>query len=337
MKRIIALLLILTMILSFAACAGKAGNSTEKENKQETISISIFAGGIPKNSPTGTGIEAMIAEIDKNSSGSIKATAYYDTELGDASSMVQGMVQGTIDIGVSGDAYYSGLVPMIQVFELPFMFETIDQARAAVDGPAKDVIFKELEAQGIIGLAFWENGMRQLTNSVKPIQNLDDLQGIKIRTTPATMQIEAWKALGTLPTSIDIGELYTALQVGTVDAQENPFAEIEYKKFYEVQPYLTVTNHVYTPFLMGLSKKTADKMTPEQLQIVKDAALVGQQVQRDAAAAAQETAKQNMLDYGIEIVEDADLTAFRERAMTVYSIFTDTCGQEIVDIVKGTK
>lgn len=333
MKRIVSLLLVLIMILSFAACGGSKG---EEAKKQEVIDISIFAGGIPKNSPTGTGIEAMIAEIDKNSGGSIKATAYYDTELGDASAMVQGMVQGTIDIGVSGDSYYSGLVPKIQVFELPFMFENIEQARKAVDGPAKDIIFEELEEQGIIGLAFWENGMRNLTNNVKPVHSIDDIQGLKIRTTPATMQIEAWKALGALPTSIDIGELYTALQVGTVSAQENPYAEIEYKKFYEVQPYLTVTNHVYTPFLMALSKKTADKMTDEQLQVIKDAAVVGQKVQRDAALAAQDAAKQNMLDYGMEIIEDADLTEFRERAMSVYPIFTDTCGQEIVDIVKDS-
>ena len=330
MKKIVCVLLCVVVFFSFAACSTggeKTGN--------DVVEISIFAGGIPKLSPTGEGIDAMIAEITEKSGGTIVATAYYDTELGDANSMVQGMVQGTIDIGVSGDSYYSGLVPKIQVFELPFMFETVEEARAAVDGPAKDIIFEELEEQGIIGLAFWENGMRQLTNNVRPIHSLDDLKGIKIRTLPATIQIEAWKALGALPTSIDIAELYTALQVGTVSAQENPFAEIEYKKFYEVQPYLTVTNHVYTPFLMGLSKVTAEKLTPEQLQIIKDAAIVGQQVQRDAAEAAHESAKQNMLDYGIEIIEDPDLTEFREVAMSVYPLFTDTCGQEIVDIVKG--
>ncbi len=330
----------LMAISTLAACA--KGNSTSpgapsSGTKGSTLDISIFAGGIPKLSPTGIGIDAMIAEIDEKSGGSIHATAYYDTELGDAKSMVQGMLEGTIDIGVSGDSYYAGIVPKIQVFELPFLFETVEQARAAVDGPAQEVIFKELEEQGIIGLAFWENGMRQLTNNVKPIHSLADLQGIKLRTLPAAIQVEAWKTLGALPTSIDIAELYTALQVGTVSGQENPFAEIEYKKFYEVQPYLTVTNHVYTPFLMGLSKRTADKMTPEQLEIVKNAALTGQKVQRAAAEEAQITAKENMLEYGMEMVEDADLAEFREVAMSVYPMFTETNGQEILDIVKGTK
>lgn len=356
MKKLLAVILVFGMLFT-VGCAG--GGSTppassaapssaapdsaapseaspsEAAPSGPAIKLSAFAGSLPKNTPTGTGMEFFVKEINEKSGGSLEATAYYDTELGDATSMVQGLQQGTVDIGVSGNSYYSGLVPQIQVYELPFLFSSVEEARAAVDGPTKDILFEMLEEKGIIGLCFWENGMRQLSNNVRPVKTPDDLKGIKMRTLPATVQVEAWKALGALPTSIDAAELYTALQVGTVSAQENPLAEIEFRKFYEVQKYVSLTNHVYTPFLLSLSKKTAEKLSDEQLQVVRDAAIAAQKVQRDAATEANEAAKQKLLDAGIEFEESPDIAKFQELTAPVYSIFTDANGDDLVKMLKG--
>ena len=324
------------MTLSLAACGASSEGSAEGGSKP--VKVSVFAGSLPKNTPTGAGVEFFVNELNEKSGGSIQATAFYDTELGDATSMIQGLQQGTVDIGVCGDAYYSGLVPEIQVFELSFMFENIEAARDAVNGPAKDVIFEQLAAKNIVGLSFWEGGMRQLSNNVRPVKTPADLKGIPMRTLPATVQVEAWKALGALPTSIDSSELYSALELGTVSAQENPLSEIEFRKFYEVQDYVSLTNHVYTPFLLSMSKITWDKMTAEQQQIVMDAAVAAQEVQRAAASEADANAKQVLLDNGVQIEEAPEVAAFRELTAPVYSIFTEQCpdhGQELIDLIKG--
>lgn len=340
MKKLIALTGALALTLSLAACgsggkgAAPSGGSSAPASGG-VVKMSVFAGSIPKNTPTGVGMEFFVNELNEKSGGSIEAAAYYDTELGDATSMIQGLQQGTVDIGVSGNSYYSGLVPEIQVYELPFLFSGIEEARAAVDGPTKDAIFQKLEEKGIIGLCFWENGMRQLSNNVRPVKTPADLNGIKMRTLPATVQVEAWKALGALPASIDASELYTALQVGTVSAQENPLAEIEFRKFYEVQKYITMTNHVYTPFCLSMSKITADKLTPEQLQIVKDAAAAAQKVQREAAEKADQEAKQKLLDAGIAFEENPEIDKFQELTAPVYSIFTEKCGDSLLKEIRG--
>ncbi len=343
MKRTIFLAFAFIMLFALPGCDSSSTNSSEQAAPQSSeqaapqkaVELSIFAGGISSKTPTGIAMKAMIAEIEKKSGGSIKVKDFYDTELGDSKSMIQSLVQGTIDMGVTGCSYYSGLVPQVQVFELPFLFENVTQAREAVNGPARDFLFKKFADQGIIGLSFWENGMRELTNNVHPINNLSDLQGIKIRTLPSKIQIKAWEALGALPTPIDAAELYTSLHLNTVSAQENPYVVIYDQKFYEVQPYLTETNHVYTPFFVSLSKVTADKLTPEQLQIIKDAAVNAQKIQREATDTARDAAKQKMLEYGIKIVEKIDLTEFRERVKPVYATFTDENGTEVLDLVRG--
>ena len=154
------------------------------------MTISLFAGSLPENTPTGGALAVMAEYINAYSNGTIQAEAFYDTALGDATSMVQGLQQGTVDIGVAGTAYFSGLVPEIEVFQLPFLFSDLESARTATDGPAADAINAKFESVGIKGLSFWENGFRELTNNVRPVSTPDDMSGIKMRTLPAEVQVE---------------------------------------------------------------------------------------------------------------------------------------------------
>lgn len=337
-KKILCSLLAVTMVAAaFAGCGGSkdaASSGGSGSDSGKAISLSVFAGSIAENTPTGTGMKAMVDYINENGGGALEATAYYDTALGDATSMVQGLQQGTIDIGVSGTAYFSGLVPEVEVFQLPFLFDDLESARAAVDGEAADAVFKKFEESGIIGLSFWENGFRELTNNVRPVSTPEDLKGIKMRTLPAPVQVATWEALGALPATIDASELYTALQQGTVSAEENPLHEIVSRKFYEVQPYITLTDHVYTPFMMGMSKQTWEKLSDDQKKIIEDAAQAGKEAQREANETATEEARQVLEDNGCEIIDNPDKEAFKEIAKTTWSVFTDECGTELLDMVQ---
>ncbi|WP_243008897.1 DctP family TRAP transporter solute-binding subunit [Clostridium sp. AM58-1XD] len=355
MKKFLALGMTFAMAASLAACGGgkkeeapKADSGAKTEGSEaaggdasasgvtgDKVKISLFAGSIPENTPTGGALKVMADYINDNSNGTITATAFYDTALGDATSMVQGLQQGTVDIGVSGTAYFSGLVPEVEVFQLPFLFSDLESARAAINGPAKDAIFEKLSGAGLVGLSFWENGFRELSNNVKPIKTPDDMKGIKMRTLPAEIQVETWKAMGALPATIDASELYTALQQGTVSAQDNPLHEIASRKFYEVQPYITMTDAVYTPFLMAMSETTWNKLSDSQKDLIMKAAEVGQEEQLKLTDEAQAAAKQTLIDGGCTIEEEPDKEAFKEKAMPTWSLFTDKYGTELVDMIQG--
>ena len=353
-KKVAALGLSFAMAASLAACGGSSSTTettaaggdaaaegseaagaadseipaTELEVSGDNVSLSLFAGSIPENMPTGGALQFMADYLNANSNGTIEATAFFDTALGDATSMVQGLQQGTVDIGVSGTSYFTGLVPEITVFELPFLFSSVDEARVAIEGPAKDAIFEKLSGVGLVGLSIWENGFRELTNNVRPVTTPDDL--------PNEIQVATWEAMGALPATIDAGELYTALQQGTVDAQDNPLHEIVARRFYEVQPYITMTDAVYTPFLMAMSQMSWDKLSESQQALVMEAAALAKEKELELTDAAQANALQEVLDYGCEVVEDPDKDAFREKALPTWSLFTDEYGTELLDMVQAS-
>ena len=354
-KKVLAFGMAMAMLLTMTACDIRAGGSGGKTALNDTVevpeagpvaageitgekmSISLFAGSLPENMPVGGALKVMAEYINTYSDGTIEALAFFDTALGDATSMVQGLQQGTIDIGVAGTAYFSGLVPEIEVFQLPFLFEDLEAARTAAAGPAAEQINHMFEDKGIVGLSVWENGFRELTNNVRPVSTPDDMKGIKMRTLPAEVQVATWSAMGALPTSIDASELYTALQQGTVSAQDNPLHEIVSRKFYEVQPYVTMTDAVYMPLYMGMSKKTWDRMSESQRALIQEAADVAREKQLELTDEAQAEAMQTLIDYGCEVVEDPDKAAFREKALPTWTLFSDQYGTELVELLQETQ
>lgn len=371
MKKILALMLALLFLFGTVACGAGASNNTPKSNEnteKETTAnegegddaetpaeeagdsesavegdfneLILFAASIPENTPTGKGMEAMAKYINDHSNGTLNAITYYDTALGDASSLTEALKTGTVDIGISGTAYFSSLVPEIEVFQLPFLFSDLESARAATAGPAAEEINSMFESNGIIGLSFWENGFRELSNNVREVKTPADLKGIKMRTLGSTIQIETWSAFGAMTTQIDASEMYTALQQGTIDAQDNPLHEIVSRKLYEVQPYVTMTDATYTPFYMAMSKVKWDALSESQQQLVVEAAAVGRQAQFDATDEAQATAKQTLLDNGVTVTEDPDKEAFKEIAMPLWDIFTkqsDKCAELLETVQAGLK
>lgn len=356
-RRLVALGLVLAMSASVVACGG--GGSSESASSDAAASgdtaeasgdtaasgdsgvtgdyreLSLFAGSIPENTPTGGALAVMAQYINDNSNGTLEAIAYYDTALGDATSMVQGLQQGTVDIGVSGTAYFSGLLPDIEVFQLPFLFEDLETARAATSGPAADAINEKFEQFGIVGLSFWENGFREFSNNKKAVKTPADLSGIKMRTLPAEVQQKTWDALGVQTTTMDASELYTGLQTGIIDAQDNPLHEIVSRKLYEVQPYVSLTDATYTPFYMAMSKTTWDALSESQQNLIVEAAEVGREEQLRLTDEAQAEALQTLKDNGVEVTEDVDKAAFQEIAKEQWHYFTDECGTELLDMVQG--
>jgi len=325
-KRALAICLVIAMAL-LAGCTGGTSSRSEAASGSGSggsgaAEITLFAASIPENTPTSAGLEAMAKHINDNAGGALNAMTYYDTALGDASSLTEALKMGTVDVGVSGTAYFSNIVPEIEVFQLPFLFSDLESARKATSGPVAEKINALFEPNGIIGLSFWENGFRELSNNVRAVRTPDDMAGIKMRTLGSRIQIETWSAFGAMTTQIDASEIFTSLQQGTIDAQDNPLHEIVSRQLYEVQDYVSLTDATYTPFYMGMSKLKWDALTGEQQQLIKAAAAVGRDAQIAATDVAQATAKQTLIDNGVTVVEDVDKEAFRAIALPLWEILT---------------
>jgi len=286
------------------------------------------------NSPAGKALTKFAELVKEYSKGSVDVKVFYDTTLGSPSSLVNGLQQGTVDICVTGDAYYSGLVPEIQVFELPYMFNSVSDARTKINGKAGDFIMEKLSKKGIQPLAFWEIGFRQLTNNKKEINTPADLKGIKLRCLPATFQVKAWESAGAIPVPMDISELYSSLQQGVVDGQENPLSEIYNQRFYEVQKYLSLTEHVYTPMLLSASGVTWNRLSAEQQNILKKAAKEAQQEVYRINDENSATLLKQIKDAGVKINEKPDKQAFKKAMSNSTAMFAAQYGTDIINILK---
>lgn len=334
MKKIV-LALILALVMAVSCMSAFA---TELNVEGDNMEIVLFAASLPENTPTGAGIKAMADYINANSNGTITALDYYDTALGDASSLTEALKMDTVDIGVAGTAYFSSLVPEIEVFQLPFLFGDLETARTACSGPVAEKINAMFEPNGIVGLSFWENGFRELSNNKREVRTPADMDGIKMRTLGSKIQIETWSAFGAMTTQIDASEIYTSLQQGTIDAQDNPLHEIVSRKLYEVQPYVSLTDATYTPLYMAMSKIRWDMMSESQQALIVEAAAVGREAMLAATDAAQAEAKQTLIDNGVTVIEDVDKEAFQAIAVPLWDIFTsqsDTAAQLLEEVQAG--
>ena len=255
--------------VAFAFCVGSANAQTFQVSHNA-------AAGNPKDVAS-----LKFAEIVKEKTGGrLQVDVGGAAQFGDDAETITNMRLGTIAFSANSQGTTSAVVPEIALLGLPFLFQNLEQAEAVMDGPVGDKIAAAAEAQGLVVLAWWNNGIRETSNSKKPIVVPGDLAGMKIRTPPDPMTIDIFEALGASPTPMAFSELYIALQQGVVDGQENPLINIYSSKLHEVQPYISMTNHKFeaTPFLA--SKIVFDGLSPEDQEIVRTAAREAGQLNR---------------------------------------------------------
>ncbi len=272
---------------------------------------------------------------EKNSDGRITVDLYHSSQLGDDREMMEALQMGTQEMTCPSTAPIAPFVNGFKVFDLPFLFPTYEAADYVLDGPVGQDLLNQLPEIGLIGLAYWENGYRQLTNSKTAVSSPADCKGLKIRTMENPIHLAAWKALGANPTPMAFGELFSAMQQKVVDGQENPWGTIYLQNFPEVQDYTTDTGHVYSPFVLLISEKFWDKL-PEDLQkVVKEAALEAKdhnrKLNREMNAKYLEELKKVM---NVTILTPDQKAAFQAAVQPVYDQFSDEIGPELIKSVQ---
>ena len=239
-----------------------------------------FGYGLNEQSNQGRAVKLFAEQVEKASGGKMKVRAIGAAALGPDTQMQQALIGGAQEMMVGSTATLVGITKEMALWDTPFLINNGKEADALLDGPVGQKVIAKLPEKGLVGLVYWENGFRNLTNSKRPVTKLEDLDGIKLRVMQNNVFLDSFKTLGANAVPMPFSELFSALETKTVDGQENPFNTILSSKFYEVQKYLSVTNHVYSPWIVLVSKKWWDGLSKDEQKVLMDAAQVSRDVER---------------------------------------------------------
>jgi tripartite ATP-independent transporter DctP family solute receptor len=316
-----------------ALCATVFAVPASAQVQERNIRVS---NGVNEDHPVGNGVKAMTECLAEKSGGKMKLTAFWGGALGGDLQATQALRSGTQEMVITSTSPLVGIAPELGVFDLPFLVSSEEEADQLLDGEFGQYISEKMPNYGVVNLAYWENGFRNLTNSQRPVTKWEDLEGMKVRVMQNNVFLDAFQNMGANATPMAFGEVFSALETGTIDAQENPFVTIDTSKFYEVQDYLSVTRHAYTPFMVLFSKPIWDTYSPEEQQILKDCAIVGRDVQRQVSRELSEKSLAKLQEAGMEVNElsPEEQTRMREKATTVYEKHASTIGEETIKRVE---
>jgi tripartite ATP-independent transporter DctP family solute receptor len=281
----------------------------------------------------------MLAEqVEKNSGGKMKIEVFPDAQLGGERDLAEGTRLGTVDMAVAAAGSVLPLwVPEFQIVEMPFLFRDRAHAYKVLDGVLGDDLKGLSDKKGLKVLGFWEVGFRNMTNNKKPIQEPADMQGLKIRVQQSKVYIEMMKSLGAIGAPIAFTELYSALQQGVVDGQENPIATIRSMNYFEVQKHISLTYHTYTPGAVMISPKLWNSLTAEQKAILQKSVNEAAQSQRKAVADKEADDLAFLKSKGMAVVEKPNAEAFRKATQPVYAAMADVVPPAMVAKVQDVK
>jgi tripartite ATP-independent transporter DctP family solute receptor len=275
--------------------------------------------------------------VRERTQGRVSIQIHHSRQLGDERQVVEGLQLGTVQLTVTSTGPLGGFVPDMNVLDLPFLFRDSAHAYKVLDGDIGRGLLDKFEAVGIKGLAFWENGFRHVTTSRKAVERPADLKGLKIRVMENRVHQAAFRQLGADATPMAWGEVFTSLQQGLLDAQENPIPIVSTFKLYEVQKYLALTAHVYSPAPVLLSKKMWDRMPPDIKKVLLDTAIEVARVQRQLNRTQEQKQLGELKTKGMVIIEEPDRAAFREAMKPVFEQYQGQFGKDLVQRIVNTK
>jgi tripartite ATP-independent transporter DctP family solute receptor len=273
--------------------------------------------------------------VKERTNGAVEIATFPGGTLGNDQQVVNLVRGGTIDFGLAGSSFLSANVPQIAVLELPFIFRNTAHAYKVLDGKVGQGLLSKFDSQNLKGLSYFENGWRELSNNKRPVRTPDDVKGLKLRTTPNPYHIQAFQLLGANPSPLPISELYTALEQKAFDGQEHPLPAFYSAKFSEVQKFLTITNHIYSPTIAFMNKEKFDSL-PANIQLAiadsaRDAARYHRELnQRDASKILEELKKS-----GLQVIEQIDTAPFQKIVEPTHKSFAEKNGTELLNAIQA--
>ena len=320
--------------LTVAAAVATASLSAFPASAQETMKMNI---SITQNSHYGVAIDAFAKEVEQRTSGRYKVQNFYSGALGAERESIEGVQLGTLDLTMTSTGPVPNFVPEVAILDIPFLFRDYAHARGTLDGPIGQEMLQKFQSKGLVALAWGENGFRHMTNNKRPVNVPEDLKGLKMRTMENPIHIQAYKQFGILPTPMAFTEVFTALQQGTVDGQENPLSVISAGKLGQVQKHISLTGHVYSPALILMSKVKFDKLSPADKQAFMDAAKEAVKANRARIDDDERKVVAELKGLGMTVVENVDKAKFQTALAPTFAEFGKRFGQDNIDKIRNAK
>ncbi len=317
-----------------AALLGASFSALAQDIKPRLIR---FGYGLNEQSNQGRAAKVFAEQVKKASGGKMKVRAIGAAALGPDVQMQQALIGGAQEMMVGSTATLVGITKEMAIWDTPFLIANTKEADAMLDGPIGDKIKDKLQDKGLVGLVYWENGFRNLTNSKRAITKMEDLQGVKLRVMQNNVFLNSFQTLGANAIPMAFSELFSALETKTVDGQENPFNTILSSKFYEVQKYMTVTNHVYSPWIVLASKKWWSQLSKDEQKILMDAAKASRDFERKDTREEAGKAMGDLKAKGMQINElsPAESARMRDKLTKVYAGIGTDVGMDLWNETQG--
>jgi TRAP-type transport system periplasmic protein len=318
----------------FAALFGAFFLAAGAVQAQTTMRISI---SVAQNSHQGVAIDTFAKEVEKRTAGRYKIQPFYAGALGAERESIEAVQLGTQELTFTSTGPVPNFVPDVRILDIPFLFSDKPHARAVLDGPIGQELLGKFDSKGFKALAWGENGVRHMTNSKRAVNSPDDLKGLKMRTMENPVHVAAYKGFGIITTPMAFTEVFTALQQGTVDGQENPLSVIMAAKFEQVQKHLSLTGHVYSPAVFLMNKAAFDKLPDADKKAFLESAAVA--VAANRARVDEDDAKgvNELRSKGMQVVENVDKAKFSSTLAPVYADFEKQFGKANIDRIRNFK
>ncbi len=316
----------LALVAAWAMSTGAQAQTTYKMN------ISI-----PQNSHYGVAVDKFAEVIAAKTGGKYKIQNFYASALGNEREAMEAVQLGTLDLVMTSTGPVPNFVPDVAILDIPFLFRDYAHARSTLDGPVGQEMLSKFDSKGFKALGWGENGFRHMTNSKHAVNGPADLKGLKMRTMENPVHIQAYKGFGIIPTPMAISEVFTALQQGTVDGQENPISVIQSWKFDQVQKHLTLTGHVYSPAVILMNKGLFDKLAAADKQIFLDAAKEAIKANRARIDEDERNGVAYLRSKGMQVITDVDRTKYQEALKPVFAEFSKKFGEANIDKIRNAK
>jgi len=332
MKKMLAVILSVSLLAVLAGCGG--GGQKAQPQAEQKAKVLRVGHTLTDDSHYGVGLAKFAELVKAKSHGTLEVQVFGNSKLGNERDLIEGVSLGTIEMCLSSTGPLPSFSKKFMVFDLPFIVQDRAKFYPILDGKTGQEMLDSLSSKGIKGLVFFENGFRHLTNSKRPINTPEDVAGLKIRVMENPVHIETFRTLGANPSPMPFGELFTALQQKTMDGQENPLMIIKTSKFYEVQKYLALTGHFYSPAVLMINDKLYKSLTPEQQKAIMDAAKEARDFERNFIIENEKKLVDELKKDGM-VVTTPDKALFQKATEPVYKKFENEIGKDLIEQIKG--
>ena len=335
-NRFLSLLLVSVLSTALIGCGTTAAVKPEASDSTKKPSVTVkLSSTSSKGGAMYEGAMKFKELVEERSKGDIEVKVFPDGQLAKDLAAIDAHKTGSIQMSLPSTVM-AQIDPKFGVFDIPFLFKDAAAVSKFANGTMWKNDFQPLfEKYGMVGLGFWENGFRQITNNKRPINVPEDLKGMKLRVPESKLRVAMFKEFGANPATADFSEVFTALQQGVFDGQENPYVQIEAGRFAEIQKYLSITNHNYTPAYLVASKVWFDKLKPEQQELLKKAGADAGDYTREYGIKVEGELLEKFKKAGM-VVNTADVAAFQAKTGPVIDLLKQSVDPAFVDKVVTT-